>query len=67
MMVPFIQVCKYEDGSVSYWCVELSKEDDEKIAEILEPYIDCGFSVRGPRKTVLDELNNIIKEVPGWA
>ena len=66
-MVPFIQVCKYEDGSVSYWCVELSDEDNEKVYEILEPYMDCGFSCRGGRKAVLDEMNKIIKEVPGWA
>ena len=66
-MVPFIQVCKYEDGTVSYWCVELNKDDAEKVCGILEPYADCGFSCRGGRKQVLDKLNGVIKEVPGWA
>ena len=66
-MEPFVQIVKHTDGTLSYWCVELSKEDSDKIADILEEYIDCGFSCRGERKAVMQELNHIIKEVPGWA
>ena len=66
-MSPFIQVMKHADGSVSYWFAELSDEDERRLYDAIEPIANIGFGCRGEREIVMDELNKLLEEVPGWA
>ena len=66
-MVPYIQLMKHEDGTVSYWFVELSTEEEKVLYDAMEPFSNDGFSVRGDLDGIMDELKELLKEVSGWA
>jgi len=66
-MRPFIQIHKYEDDTISYWFTELDEQIADKIEEDLEPCASTGFSTRGEIFSVLNELSELLREVPGWA
>ena len=66
-MVPYIQLMKHEDGTVSYWFVELSAEEEKVLYDAMEPFSDDGFSVRGDLDSIMGELKALLEEVSGWA
>ena len=66
-MAPLIQLMKHEDGTVSYWFVELSTEEEKALYDAIEPFSNNGFSVRGGLDGIIDELKELLEEVPGWA
>lgn len=67
-MRTYIQVDKYEDGTVSYFVTALDDVDADTIEELLvEKYSSTGYSCRGPIAGVISELTELLEEVPGWA
>ena len=66
-MVPYIQLMKHEDGTVSYWFVELSANEEAMLCDAMEPLSNSGFSVRGDLDSIMGELKALLEEVSGWA
>ena len=66
-MTPYIQLMKHEDGTVSYWFVELSANEEAMLYDTMETLSNSGFSVRGDLESIMGELKALLEEVPGWA
>lgn len=56
----FCMIKKYRSGDISYWIVDLKEEDRASINQILEKYLNSGYSSRGQVKPILDELEEIL-------
>lgn len=52
-------VYKHGDDDYSIWIGDLTPEDMEKIGRVLENYIDEGWSVRGSKKDIIEELKRL--------
>lgn len=53
-------VYKHGDDDYSIWVSDFTPEDMEKINSILDKYQDEGWSVRGSKKDIIEELEENI-------
>lgn len=53
-------IFKHGDDDYSIWIPDFSAEEMEKITGLLEKYSTEGYSVRGSKKDLIEELKEII-------
>ncbi|WP_277219365.1 hypothetical protein [Peptoniphilus vaginalis] len=53
-------IFKHGDDDYSIWIPDFSAEEMEKITKLLEKYSTEGYSVRGSKKDLIEELKEII-------
>lgn len=60
-------VFKHGEDDYSYACeLGISKEDEEKISEILSRYTNCGWSVRGSKNAIINEFSAKRSFIVSW-
>lgn len=52
-------VYKHGDNDYSIWFGDLKPEDMEKISRVLDQYTDEGWSVRGSKKDIIEEIEKL--------
>lgn len=61
-MQEFCMIYRHEDGTASYWLVDLPDESYEQVVDALEPCAHLGISCRGMLDNVLEDLKERFKE-----